>query len=453
MSPRAASAAEHRLGVLVARGSRRRPRSRRRGSRASSQLDPCRVVGAVARRPSPTCVEAGRAARPRRRRSSGRPSERLCRGRDRRRRADDDRVGPRARAGELPLGLAEHDGRARLRRRRASPRRSPRASRRARRCARGATFVRSDDRARRATFVASSRPPSPASTTATSTLARRELGERGGGQHLELRRAGRSAAARTRSSACSRSASSPSTWIRSLPAGARAARCTRRRAAPRARGSAADRARRRRLAVRADDVDRREARAAGRRASASSARIRSSPNSSGHGESDSSQSVCRVHRARGGSARASRARPRRPRPGAFATKRSFASIPSARAISPAQPLALGLDVRRSPCARSGLTTASKIRCSSPSSCGDARRCGGRSPPPSCTRSSAPASAVVAPSGSGHGATISRDSRAGQVRPDLLGHVRHHRMQQLRAAARAPRAPSRARPRRRRRGAA
>ena len=39
------------------------------------------------------------------------------------------------------------------------------------------------------TFVASSRPPSPASMTATSTPGLRELGERGGGQRLELGRA------------------------------------------------------------------------------------------------------------------------------------------------------------------------------------------------------------------------------------------------------------------------
>ena len=63
----------------------------------------------------------------------------------------------------------------------------------------------------------------------------RELGERGGGHHLELGRAERSAAGRTRSSACSRSASSPSTWIRSLQP-RRAARCRRRRSGPRARG-------------------------------------------------------------------------------------------------------------------------------------------------------------------------------------------------------------------------
>ena len=37
------------------------------------------------------------------------------------------------------------------------------------------------------TLVASSLPPSPASTTAASTPAAAELGERGGGQRLELR--------------------------------------------------------------------------------------------------------------------------------------------------------------------------------------------------------------------------------------------------------------------------
>ena len=53
-----------------------------------------------------------------------------------------------------------------------------------------ATFV-STTTAPPSTFVASWRPPRPASTTATSTPARGELGERGGRQHLELRRARR----------------------------------------------------------------------------------------------------------------------------------------------------------------------------------------------------------------------------------------------------------------------
>ena len=51
-----------------------------------------------------------------------------------------------------------------------------------------ATFVSTTTRASR-TFVASSRPPRPASTTADVDLARGELGERRRREHLELRRA------------------------------------------------------------------------------------------------------------------------------------------------------------------------------------------------------------------------------------------------------------------------
>ena len=68
-------------------------------------------------------------------------------------------------------------------------------------------------------------------------LARGELGERGGGEHLELRRARRRAAGRARAPleigvARRRPGSAP-------PSRARAARCTRRRAAPRRASSAA----------------------------------------------------------------------------------------------------------------------------------------------------------------------------------------------------------------------
>ena len=77
----------------------------------------------------------------------------------------------------------------------------------------------------------------------------------------------------------------------------------------------------------------------------------------------------------------------------------------------AQPLALRVDVAVPPCgARSGFTTASKIRSSSPSSCGTTpeRR---NTCAYSCTRSSAPAS--DSSPASGHGATISRVSRDGR----------------------------------------
>ena len=68
----------------------------------------------------------------------------------------------------------------------------------------------------RRTFVASSRPPRPASTTATSTRASRERGERGRGHDLELGRADPLRRRRTRPTASSKSASAPSTRIRSL---------------------------------------------------------------------------------------------------------------------------------------------------------------------------------------------------------------------------------------------
>ena len=132
----------------------------------------------------------------------------------------------------------------------------------------------------------------------------------------------------------------------------------------------------------------------------------------------------RAPRGRGGSARASRARPR-PAPAARSTtKRSFASMPSARAISLRS---RSRSASTSPFAftRSGLTTASKIRFSSPSSATSTplRR---NVTAARCTSSSARASPGVE-SGSGHG----RDDQARvvELRPDLLGHVRHDGMEQ------------------------
>ena len=87
-------------------------------------------------------------------------------------RLDDDVRGAVPPGERLPLRLAEHDGRARAGRRPASPRRSPRASRRAPRCAR-ARRSSAPATGERRTFVASKRPPSPASTAATRRRPRR----------------------------------------------------------------------------------------------------------------------------------------------------------------------------------------------------------------------------------------------------------------------------------------
>ena len=96
--------------------------------------------------------------------------------------------------------------------------------------------------------------------------------------------------------------------------------------------------------------------------------MRPRPNSSGHGDSDSSQSsgegielatvplqllaLRRDHLL-----------------GALPTKRSLASMPSARAISPRRRSSSASTLPPSALTRSGFTTASKIRCCSSSSCG------------------------------------------------------------------------------------
>ena len=82
--------------------------------------------------------------------------------------------------------------------------------------------------------------------------------------------------------------------------------------------------------------------------------------------------------------------------------------------------------------RACVARASKMRVSSgraPFAHRSARRRRGLS----FTRSRAPSSAANESSGSSQGATISRDSRVGQVRPDLLGHVRQHRVEKLEQA--------------------
>ena len=253
-----------------------------------------------------------------------------------------------------------------------------------------------------------------------------ELRERGRGQRLELGRAeplGRRADAGDRA-------------LEPARRRCRAARASRTRAgdvyaptrSPSAREQRRGHPRRRRLAVRADDVDRREASAAGRRArraARASGRARTPP-ATARAPRPSQSPRCIELAAVALELLALGLR--RPRRGAFATKRSFASIPSARAISVAQPLALGLDVAVRPARAPGFTTASKIRFSSPSS-GTSTPLRRKIAAASCTRVER-ARVGRRRRRSGHGATISRVSRAGQVRPDLLGHVRHRRVEQL-----------------------
>ncbi len=116
---------------------------------------------------------------------------------------------------------------------------------------------------------------------------------------------------------------------------------------PAARSSCRDHQRRRRLAVRPDDVHRAGSAACGspsvceQRAhppepEAPRARARalsSQPTFVIMFSQEAGRTMCPEGRARAGTARASRARRSTTSAGAFATKRSFASIPSARAIS------------------------------------------------------------------------------------------------------------------------
>ena len=337
---RRASALEHRVGVLVGEDRGDDDVVAGLGSRASSQSTAPAVVRAVPdlvgsrelepageRAPRPRAVDAAgpRNASAAATRAAESTDARRAPGRERRRTRS-----PGARRSR------------RARRPRASRPRSPRASRRARPCGRAR---RSSGRRPGAssTFVASCRPPSPASTTATSTPRAANSAKRGRGQHLELRRADRLRRA-TRASARSKSASSPSTWIRSCQprtCGEMYAPTAARRASERrgARASSTCRSCRRRGSP--------GTRAAARRAAASSARIRSEPEArpSGHGATATrAQSVAeRVELApvalellalgldHLGPARS-------------ATKRSFASILSAARDLLAQPLALGLDV-------------------------------------------------------------------------------------------------------------
>ena len=97
------------------------------------------------------------------------------------------------------------------------------------------TFVSTTTRVSR-TFVASCRPPSPASTTATSTPAAANSASAAAVNVSNCVAPRRSANGRTRPIACSKSASPPPTRIRSAQP-ARAERGTRRRAAPHRRAA------------------------------------------------------------------------------------------------------------------------------------------------------------------------------------------------------------------------
>ena len=155
-APSASRAASH---SARRRGCARRPRARRRGARAGPASD----VASTAASARPRNASAASRAPPT---TTSAPAGTRCAIRVVRR---DNYSWPHA----LPP---------------ASPARSPPASRPAPPCARGDTFVSSTTGAS-TTFVASSRPPSPASTTATSTPASANAAKRGGRQRLELRRA------------------------------------------------------------------------------------------------------------------------------------------------------------------------------------------------------------------------------------------------------------------------
>ena len=285
-----------------------------------------------------------------------------------------------------------------------------------------------------------------------------ERGERRGGQRLELRRPdalGRRAARVRRPR--SKSASSPSTRIRSLQPrrGARDRRADRR---PSASRSCSIVTRRRRLAVRADDVDRRDTRL--RIAELGEQRphplepeaVRAATGSGSRASDAELTAVSRrARRARAGSARASRARPRRRRPARSPRSARSRACPR-RARSPcaaarARPrgcrrrVPLRADDRREDRRSSSASSSTRT---------PLRR---KSCAASCTRSSASTSPAKRASASGHGETISRDVARRQVRPDLLGDVRHHRMEEREQPLERGERGRAARPRRRRRAAA
>ena len=228
-------------------------------------------------------LEPARAARPRpRARSDGRGRPPPPRGPRRRR-----TFGP-AERGELARPEARRSRPPA--RPRASRPRSPRGCRRARRCAR-ARRSSAGRRATSRTLVASSRPPRPASTTATSTSRAANSANAAAADRLELRRAGASASGLTRATRRLEVGVLAVDADPLGPAARRAARSYAPTERPSARSSASIVSVARRLAVRADDVDRRE------RALRVAERARAAPASA---------------RARTSSARASATRARRP---------------------------------------------------------------------------------------------------------------------------------------------
>ena len=374
--------------VLVRPGSRSSSQSAASGVWAPSRTSPSRSSS----RPGEPHVDA-------RRRPAGRGTPPPPRAR---RRAARRSIGHER--GELVVraGRRSRPGR----RRRASRARSPRRVSPSTAVCSSPTFVSRTTRAS-TTLVASRRPPRPASRTATSTPRSAKSSSAAPVRISNCVAPTSSAAARTR---CDRALEAGGVGLEPLgPAGDVRRRVGRGSDALRAQ-ERRDRARRRRLSLRADDVHG----VVGALGSSEPVEQRLhplEPEPLGRPRRQRRDPVSRrCHRARAGSARASRA-PRRPLlRGAFATNRSLASIASARAISP-RSRSRSASTSPSRCgARSGFTTALKMRSSSPSSDGSTALRRNRSAA-TLTRSSAPASA--ASPATGHGATIRRVSRAGR----------------------------------------
>ena len=293
------------------------------------------------------------------------------------------------------------------------------------------TFVRSTTRERR-TFVASCRPPRPASTTAASTAASAKAASAAAVIVSNCVAPVRSASARTRASATSRSTSSPAMVIRSdheRTWGETVAPTW----SPSASSSASIVPNRSRLAVRAHDVHRlvrelRVAEGAEQGAHPVGAEAVGRPRRERREPADVRPVSRRALRARGDTGRASRAPPRRPRAGAFATNRSLASMPSERAISLPQPLELRRDVGGDLLAPgtddrtedSLLVLRLELDLDAAATIDPGRLL--HAVERGCVRSEA----VV---GLGPRRHDEASAAIGEVRPDLLGHVRQHRMQE------------------------
>ena len=285
------------------------------------------------------------------------------------------------------------------------------------------TFVSTTTGARR-TFVASSRPPSPASTTATSTSAASNSASAAAvsaSNWVAPQPLGRWSNARDRPLEALR------VGVQALvPAGQRAGdvyaptRSPRRAGAPRSSASSStSRSCRRRGSTGRP--------AAGRRAPASSACIRSSPNSSGHGESPATQSVAgnRIELT-------SVARELLPLGLDDVGRRLLERSARWRASSrPGRSRRAAARARPRRC-RSPFGAPASRRCRRSASrrprAGRARRCAGRwrpRPGPPSSASASDAAACLGP-----GCDDQAGLASGQIGPDLLGHVRHRRMEEL-----------------------